>query len=253
MLPKKKQLPLRRALRWILWSTLVISGSTAITLLAYFHIQDLRLQDPRYHITSLQQTGPLPTSYLAELLSLSSDQPTHLYTLSLKEGREKLLSSPVIKSATMKKQKPNTLAIQYTLHEPIAFLHDFSNTAITAEGVVIPVQPFFPVGELPMIVVGEMGREVEWGKKLRIGRVRLALQVLEEMELAGVEEVAMVDVSRVEAPSFGRRELIVTLEDGRIVRFNPESWRERVGDLFTLGQTGTIIDLRVKDLAYIQE
>src|SRR5262245_27517132 len=138
----KSQLPLRRALLWIAVITCLVSGSTGAGIWYYLHVKKIRMQDDAYRIIAIVQSGPqketLRTVYLAELLSLSVDQPTNLYQFHLETAKKKLSASPLIKSAEIKKMKPGTLLIEYTSRAPVAFLGDFTNTALDDEGFLIP-------------------------------------------------------------------------------------------------------------------
>src|SRR5262245_29089640 len=100
-------LPFRTAFWWILLSTLLISGSTACAVLYYRHLSHIEKHDPAYHISILVQSSAgrerLTTAYLAELLDLSTDRPTNLFSYDAKEGEKKLRECPIIKEAAIVK------------------------------------------------------------------------------------------------------------------------------------------------------
>ena len=122
-------------------SILFLVGSTCLTLtlsvagyLLWKKGDRTKSLDPKYQIISIIQTGPekeaLKTVYLAELLSLSSDSFASLYDFDCKEGEKKLLLSPLISSASIKKMEPDALYIDYEVRKPIAWLSDYQNIGI---------------------------------------------------------------------------------------------------------------------------
>lgn len=251
-----KTLPLRKALLIIALSTLTISGSCYAVLHYVKHLREKQRNDPAYNIVAIVQTSPhaqgLKTSYLAEVLGLSADRPGNLFQFSSVEGGRKLLESPVIKSATVRKIRPGTLHIDYELRKPIAYCGDYLNMAIDADGVVFPINPFFTPKLLPEIRLGDgfscnssKGKEVVWGGVVEGAAKELAFTLLEEVPKALEQGTVLlgIDVSRAFAPSDGQREIILRLEDRvtragsgqtvqchypRIVRLRPETYRKQL-------------------------
>lgn len=137
---------MRQALFCLIGSTLLTTTLFFIAFFAWKKHRRSLLSDEKYRIVSIVQTGPekeaLKTACLAELLGLSSDQPTQLYAFNLKKGEAKLLASPLIASARLKRLPPSTLYIDYEVRKPIAWLADYKNTAIDASGHLFPVTPF---------------------------------------------------------------------------------------------------------------
>jgi hypothetical protein len=219
-------------------------GSTVLTLLLFFGVYWIfskqrlaRLTDEKYKIVSIIQTGPekeaLKTSYLAELLGLSVDAPISLYALNLKKAAQKLLSSPLIKEAKMKKIPPSTLYIDYEVRKPIAWLADYSNTAIDREGFLFPGAPFFAPKNLPEIYLGmpPFGAETdlegrkggEWLTPIKNRYLNLALELLEFLEGSPWREglhLKRLDVSNAFAPSLGQREIVLFTKEEIIIRQN---------------------------------
>ena len=154
-----EKLHLRKALLWILLSVFFITGSSAAALVYFQYVREKQKLDPANNIVAIVQTSSdvegLRTVYLAELLNLSVDRPTNLYSFNSKEARQKLLSSPLIKDANVRKIRPGTCHVDYTLRKPIAFIGDYTNTAIDANGVVFPFKPFFTPKILPSLYLGE--------------------------------------------------------------------------------------------------
>jgi len=213
----------RRALSFILASLVFTSGATFSALWYWNQVQKKRGEDPQYTIVALAQSTPsgepLKSAYLAELLGLSTDQPQNLYAFDAKAARKGLLGSALIKNATITKIKPGTLLIDYELRQPVAFSGDFSNTAIDAEGVLIPFKPFFTPKKLPILALGEQEEESgKWGKPLTSRKSQLALRVFHTLQRAFNGEpiqLLQLDVSRAHALSYGQRELIALVEDKR--------------------------------------
>src|SRR5579872_2269935 len=151
---------------WTMRQSLIcLIGSTCLTLalsLSAYSVwkkhKNERLRSPAYRISAIIQTGPekeaLKTAYLAELLGLSADWPTQLYALNVKKAENLLLASPLISSAKVQRLSPSTLYIDYEVRKPVAWLADFNNTAIDAEGHLFPVDPFFPPKRLPELYLG---------------------------------------------------------------------------------------------------
>ena len=188
------------------------------------------MTDEKYRITAIMQTGPekeaLKTSYLAELLDLSVDSPAQLYALNLNKAVEKLLASPLIAQAEIKRMPPGTLYIDYSVRKPVALLADYANTAIDGEGYIFPVAPFFSPKQFPEIYLGlppfgsaedSMGRKGgDWKTPLQNPYLSLAFDLLKFLEAFSGQEgvrIKRIDVSNAFAPSLGQREIVLIAED----------------------------------------
>lgn len=219
--------------------------------LYYFHIKESQKLDPAFNLTYIDQEGGLPTSYLLELMELSKDLPLNLHEFSLKEIEVKLCSSPFIKNTVVTRLFPNLCSLSYTMRKPVARLSDWENGGLDEEGVLIPIDPFFDAGSLPVVTLGEVGN-AKWGKKIISPRRALALELIKNLSFNGIDRI---DVSRTELPSFGSREIIVVLEN-KIIRLNPDHWKEgwlnflQMESILPKGEK-SIVDLRIKDLAFI--
>jgi hypothetical protein len=182
----REQLPLGRSLLIVFLSTLLISGTAALTLLYLEQLELQRSRDPDYQVRVLLQTSsrrePLPSLYLEELLGLSQDQPLGLYQMDLKEAQRRLLASPLIAAARLKRLPPDTLWVDYDVREPVAYLADFSEVALDAQGVAIPVRPFTTPKQLPEIYVGGIEASgVTWGQPVDSIHIEPALQILRQL------------------------------------------------------------------------
>jgi hypothetical protein len=221
----KDKLPLNKALFWILLSTLFVTGTAGLGLLYFQYIKEMHAQDDTYRIVAIVQTTPEPealkTVYLAELLDLSIDQPSNLYRFNTKEARRKLLASPLIKEAHVKKIRPGTVYVDYLVRRPIAFLTDYTNTVMDNEGVLFPYKPFFTPKKLPEVYLGiqhpiEQTQLDLWGRAVHGKQMELALSLLQFFNTEYCSETCClrrIDVSKAYAPSCGQRQIVVVLED----------------------------------------
>ncbi|MBP9840933.1 MAG: FtsQ-type POTRA domain-containing protein [Simkaniaceae bacterium] len=229
----------------------------------YLESQEEKKRDDRYLITAIIQTGldqkALKTDYLASLLSLSKDHPTNLYAFDLEEGKEKLLACPVIKEASLKRKPPDTLYIDYTLRQPLAMLVDFENTAVDEEGRIFPFSPFFSPKKLPEVRFG-LKEFSGWNPPL-VG-FPLILDIIPLLEHHGLRPL-LIDVAQVEAPSLGKRQVIVQLEN-HLLRLTPDEYPQQLGNYLEFlselkiqetetGATLKVIDLRLPKMAYVDD
>ena len=270
-------------------SILFLVGSTCLTLtlsvagyLLWKKGDRTKSLDPKYQIISIIQTGPekeaLKTVYLAELLSLSSDSFASLYDFDCKEGEKKLLLSPLISSASIKKMEPDALYIDYEVRKPIAWLSDYQNVGIDAQGHLFPMTPFFSPKELPEIYLGlpsfgadedRFGRKGgKWQMPLQDRYFLLAQQILTALEGAPWKEgviLKKLDVSNALAPSLGQREIVLFTEENfrlkkekeicctfpKILRLSPKDYPQQLNHFFTLKRN--MIEDYKKQLAKVSE
>lgn len=289
----QNKLSLRQGLSWILLSVFLVAGSATLCFLYYQYVKGRYSHNKAYQIVAIVQTTadkePLKTAYLAELLELSIDRPTNLYRFNAKEARRRLLASPVIKQATVKKIRPGTVYVDYTLRRPIALLLDYANAAVDEEGVIFPFRPFFTPKYLPEIFLG-LPKEIsiEWGNKIQNKGMEQALLLLKELTKdTSPTQIQRIDVSRSEAPSRGQRQIVIVeeerveLETGGhpvlylcpyILRLNPDNYMQELEryrkmkpyliknvttselskDQLVVRYPPTIIDLRVSSLAFLK-
>lgn len=216
----------------------------------------------KYQIRTIIQTGPekeaLPTLYLAELLELSSDKPQNYFTFDERVAEVQLLKSPVIKSAIVKKIKPDTVYIDYEVFKPVALMGDSFNLAIDEKGQVFPLAPFFSPKRLPKFYFGSKVVDKE--------QFEIALAILSYIDKRPAFEesrVSLIDVSEAVHESFGKREVVITLEEkGQTwyLRLTPHKFPEELNNYVTIRETGLshsknkkVVDLRLSKVAYIEE
>jgi hypothetical protein len=250
---------------WIASSCITLSLS-----LSGYHFwikaKQKKLSASEYKIVSIVQTGSekeaLKTVYLAELLGLSANRFVSLYGLDCKEAEKKLLASPLIRSAFVKRMPPNTLYIDYEIRRPIAKLSDYENIGIDKEGYVFPIAPFFSPKELPDIYLGlpafgeaedRLGRKgAAFHTPLCNSYFLLASEILQFLETAPWREgfrLKKIDVSNAAAPSLGQREIVLFTEEDfrckeqereicctfpKILRLAPKDYAQQLNHFFTL-------------------
>ncbi|MGM0440115.1 MAG: cell division protein FtsQ/DivIB [Chlamydiota bacterium] len=266
----KNHIPLPKALMIIFLSTLLISGSAAISWSIYAYQQSKHFVDHNYNVSAITQTGPyknaLPTTYLAEIMGLSLDQPINLYRFNTTIAERNLEYSPVISEAKVEKYFPSTVYVDYIVRSPIATLGDYFNAAIDKEGIIFPLSPYLTPKNIPEIYLGIADQLSNWESSIDYSKFVLAKDVMEmlfESHLYGEFEIKRIDVSLVDAGSAGERQIVVKLKDQgqtRLLRFNVRSYRQEFKKYLLLRDDfpakhqnqNCIIDFRVPKLAFIE-
>jgi hypothetical protein len=222
-----QKIPFGKALGYVLLSVLLLSGTISASYFIYHHTRQKRWNDDKFKIVAIAQKSSEPEQlksvYLAELLELSIDRPTNLYQFDVEKGIQRLLSSSMIESVKIKKIPPGILFVDYVLRKPIAFLGDYTNTALDAEGHLFPFKPFFTPKKLPEIYVGlsswHDGMEEEsakWGTRLQSPRAQVALKIYTlALDYCSTHQTHLtrIDTSKAYALSYGQRQIVVILED----------------------------------------
>lgn len=224
---------------------------------------------PSKYIDTIIQTGlekgGLPSLYLMELLNLSQDMPTHIFLFDEKKAEEALLQSPLIKKAHVEKVLPHSIYIDYSIRRPFFLLADLPGRAIDNEGVVIPIEPFFSPKKLTSVYVGR--RDIE--NKVEEKENRLIHDIYRIVEENNGDHsqyfLSCIDISLSQHESYGRREIVLTMTtdwDMQYIRLSSLHHKEELLKYFSLRDkydlrksSGKIkvIDLRINDLAYIED
>lgn len=274
---KQNKIPLVKAIGWIVFSTLVISGSAYSGMNTYLRFKKKTLKDPGNQVNAIVQTGPqkeaLKTDYLAELMGLSRDRPLALDQFDFAAAEKRLLTSPVIKKAAVKPLPPSTLYVDYMARVPVAWLYEYENTAIDEEGYFFPVYPFFTPKNLPEIYLGLPPFE-GWDIPIKSPHLDLAFSLLKLIKETSAEElihVRRIDVSNAFAESYGIREIVLLTEDRignavhrRILRLSTKNYPQELANYLKLREqliakemelpsSEKVIDLRLSKLGFIQE
>ena len=192
------------------------------------------LYDNDHPIAAIIQTGTLQTAHLAELLDLSVDKPTLLGKFDTKKGEQILLETSIFSDVKIKKIKPNCLSISYKLRQPIAILGNRTNTAIGQDGVLFPLFPAHYPKKLPEILITSSAHP--WGEKVDFDHTLLN------------DSIVCVDLTH-------PREITLKTSFGDLVRLEkstqqlPLYYKLRA----ELLKKPSIVDLRLKECAFIQE
>jgi hypothetical protein len=244
------------ALFWIVASMFITTGG-AHKGLQFYHQKQQTKQTT--YVCRIVQTGPqfeaLKTAYLAELLQISADRPLTASRFNAKTAQSRLLASPVIEEAKVKLHELETIYIDYTVRQPVAWLYDFENTAIDAAGYPFPIYPFFSPKKLPEIYVGMS--QIVYGRPLKDKKIELALAFLEVA--APKLEVIRLDVSKAFEKSLGQKEVVMMVNEKgftKTLRLTPKNFAEELGNYLELKEKlppkPQVIDLRISKLAFVQ-
>lgn len=227
-------------------------GCTALfyTMLSHFDRQKAPTSPIRY----LAQTGPvkegLKTDYLAQLLQLSKDCPQFL---DAEEAQNILKKSPLMKEVAVTLLSPETLYIDYTLRQPHFILSDARNVAIDETGHYIPLTPFYTPKKLPEVFLG-LKKMPDWHETVPKEKVQLVLELK-----AQCAQIAMIDLSHMDAETLGKREMILALDYEKgikhYLRLTLKGYKQELSRYFLirdqlLSQSLTV-DLRVQGLAFL--
>ncbi len=208
-------------------------------------------------VTSGMKFSSLPTGFLAEALDLNTDCPVPFCQFDLEMARERLLATHIIENVRLKKMKPNLLFVDYTLREPWVYLEDYTNTVMDASGFFFPIIPFYSPRSLPCIYLGEHAPPDPWGGQMFSEYLSLALKVYAALPCETIERM---DLSQGWAPIAGKREIVITIKGGAILRLTPKNCVQQLSYYSILKMSHLyrqdqqmIIDLRIPEVAYIQK
>ncbi|MDR2539996.1 MAG: hypothetical protein LBC45_05355 [Chlamydiales bacterium] len=220
------RLPLSYAIGWIIVSTLLCTGGSFAYLKHYLKKKYQKAFSYDHQIHSIIQTGPqkeaLKTEYLAEILQISRDIPTSVVFFNEEVAKQRLLSSPLIVQADVKVLKPAALYIDYTIRQPIAWVEDYENVVMDKAGYPFPFYPFLSPKNLPYIYFGlpSFGERstdpdkpvVRWKEAMTGTYINLAFSLLQLIQEVGLSNVVRIDLSRAFASSYGKREIVLTVD-----------------------------------------
>ena len=256
-----KQVDFPKALAWIVLSTLFITGGSYKMIHGYLNRQYAQNNTSAYYLSRILQTGPqkeaLSTDYLAELIQISADRPICLGKFDPRTAQTRLLSSPVIKRAEVRVIDPDTIYIDYTVRQPVAWLYDFENTALDADGHPFPIFPFFTPKNLPEIYLGLSS--ISYKKQIRSQKLDIAFEIL---KLAPQLPFTFkrIDVTHALDPSLGKREVVATIEDSHhthLLRLTPSDFAKQLGNYLelrtNLSPQNQIVDLRLSQIGFVKK
>ena len=140
----------------------------------------------------------------------------------------------------------------------MAVLGDALNLGVDEEGHVFPIEPYFLPKRLPELFFGE---EKVVKEKLEIGLAILAyLDKRAQFEDCIIQ---LIDVSEAIHDSFGKREVVITLEEkGQTwyLRLTPHKFPEELNNFVNLknamlhpSKNKKVVDLRLAKVGFIEE
>lgn len=218
-------IPVRKALIWIFLFTLLISGLPTLFYLYLQRIDWFQSSKREYEMRWVQQTpregAGLSSAYLAEILGLSTDVPLYYADFSVEKAQDLLEKHPVILWAHVEKRSPGILLISYEMRKPVAVVDNYTNTAVDASGVLIPIAPFYEHFPERHVRVGAEGlgediAEIQshiWGKTISPKyweKVKFLQEAFEKRNPS--LRLVRIDLSRLEERSEGKREIILHIE-----------------------------------------
>lgn len=246
-----QRISLIRAVLYIAISALIVSGGAIGIWRYYRHNQLERLQDPAYLLTTIVQAPRevLKSEFFEELFDLSVDHPTNCYAFDVGSAVRKLTALTAMREDTVKVKvlPPNTLYVEYILRTPVAYLGNYTNTLVDAEGVSFPAEPFFTPKRLPEFFLDLNDKD----------SFPLAMRVAEQIGGEGVR-VRRVDFSRMNANSCGRREMVAIVESDQgsehFLRLDVDDWEDGLKRYRVIKSTldeNAVVDLRIKYMAFV--
>ncbi len=242
-------IPFRQALLWIIGSTLLISGTAALIL---FSSRSKSIDESGQLTTIVSTSGSkdrLKSAILEEILELSFDQPITLSELDIDAATEKLLSHPIIESAKISKIPPDTLFVDYDLKEPVAEVINWKNCAMDSIGNLFPLIPFYSPKRLPKVYFEEVSKQLQLFETIS--------KSLSDMSI----EPVLIDLSKVNSESLGRREIDLLVDSNRTLRLHHKDWQSSLKNYQRLRENGLLpgqnepvtVDLRSESFALIKE
>ncbi|MCY3975297.1 MAG: hypothetical protein OXF02_07145 [Simkaniaceae bacterium] len=207
-------------------------------------------------IETIIQTGPekeaLRSDYLAELIGCYSGASSPRFTL--KNVRESLMRSHVMETVRLAWAGKEALTIDYSVRKPYLYLAEYRNAVCDRKGYPFPLFPFRKRERLPSVYAGLTS--LRWGRPPQsYSRIRQFLEYLEKE--TDFFSMAVVDMTRADHPSPGRREITVEIpyERGTVfLRLTPVGYREELVRYrrLSLPEGDMVVDLRLKDTALIK-
>lgn len=260
---ENKRIPIKKALIWILLSTLLVSGTATMGYLYYQHWLEARKSDKSYVISEIKQitesNQTLDTNHLASILNLSIDRPINLHTFSLGEAQKKLQESTLFSDCDIKKQGMGTVVIYYTLRKALGSVADLEEGLIDRKGVIYPKLSYLNPEKLPRVYFGL--KSVQWGQKVDKKLMEICHNILSFFNDDSKFQLEQIDLSHAFDSSYGSREIILTIHTNSNTHYLRCATKEYLKafqhyqTLFPLLHKEfqpIVIDLRIPHQAYIR-
>lgn len=247
-----------QAICWITISIPLISGPCFGGYFLYKKFHRTRLMNPSFQLTKLITPTKVHPNFFCEVLSLHREKKIPLYAFDLDQAKKTLLQIPIFKEVFLKRHPPNSLYVDCELRKPIAILLDYENTAIDREGYLFPYVPFFQSKKLPKVYLGLSAFNTEnggrWNEPLEISKWKKALEFFEILQSDPFKDqyiVGKIDVSQLEAKSYGRKEIVIFLTQvisfdqsdqtircyfPKVLRFHPKNYRQQLKNFLALSE-----------------
>lgn len=291
---RKKKIPIILAYLYIVLSIGIICGPTYYGLKSYQGWKQTRSVDASYVIKAIVQSTDgkvkLPSEDLGKMMGLSSDHPQNLFSFDLKEAKKKLKTYPIIKKVQLKRVKPSAIYVQYHLRTPFVQIVGHDNLGMDKEGFLFPLKPTYSDLSLPEVVMGSSCKleDIKWKQSQKDPCTTLALKIFSELNECQNKQVFVVkklDLSKAYASSYGKREILLYIEENlkiteeleyvfpKILRLSTKGYSKQLGDYLVLhdkmmadykNQLGpdargkgtlrfatTTVDLRIPSIAFI--
>ncbi len=262
-----EKLPLKTVCTCIIVSVVVVWGTLFALWQFYREVKGRRATAQRYAISVLIQkshtTDTVPTDTFSELLGLSADQPTNMYSFDVEEATSKLMACGSFKTVSIDLLEPAAIVVDYELRRPVAYLADFENAAIDATGYVFALSPFMTPKNIPQFVL-QKGSQMEWNQRLSGSHIDLAMNAHKYLDFIKPADVALikVDVSRAFLKTASREIVVVVAMNNTSVylRLHPATYKERLREFFLLVPSmqqlalkdQEIVDLRLPHMALVK-
>lgn len=231
-------------------------GTLAIVLLGSgWYVQQVMTSGEAFRVRQLR---PIGTSRLSDgevEALLDGLRGRNIVSLELEEWRQRLLASPWVRDASLRKALPDTIEVRIVERAPMAVAHAGDTLLLIDEqgAVVDEFGPRYGALDLP-IVEGLMGKDPKAAVEPDAARVALVSEALQSLRDAGLlGRVSQLDVSNV-------RNVSVLLNDGPVLlQVGHERFAERVQAyldmeerLARMVQGVESVDLRFENRVYVR-
>ncbi|QVE49387.1 hypothetical protein SBV42_01215 [Chlamydia crocodili] len=175
----------------------------------------------------------IPEVIFSETLQLSADHPTFLHQFITKKAEATLKDLGIFSSIAVEKIPDNKgIIIFYSLHSPIGYLGNQTNTLINHSGEQFPCQPFFKSQKLPEIFFSKKDLNLTILPSWKLDIATLLIEDLKE------DPPVVIDLSLTEMYPM---EITVSLSSGNLLRFQYHTLREGLKN-YHLTQNSAVID-----------
>jgi cell division septal protein FtsQ len=250
--------PARRRRAWAGrgWQLARVSAAVAVALYGVYRGAALVLSAEALHVTRITVTGNVRLSKGEVIALLDGARGQSMVTLDLERWRQRLLSSPWVETASMRRVLPGTITVQITERQPMGigrlgdrlYLVDRTGTIIDEFG------PNYADVDLP-IVDGLASNPRDGAPLIDEARAALAARLLASLETRPdlAKRVSQVDVSD---PRDG---VVVLKSDPALLRLGDDAFVERLQGYLDLApalrervEQIDYVDLRFDDRVYVR-